>query len=108
MTIGISECAISPGSSRRRCGSTPPVARAASQNVPATTPANTSSPAVRSSVAVAVEPGYSSTKLRHWGVAEKLSNAVDPSNTASTATVPGRTGSDGRWSNGLPIAIRPS
>jgi hypothetical protein len=57
---------------------------------------------------VAVEPVCSSTKLRHCGVAEKLSNAVDPSNTASTATVPGRTGSDGRWSNGLPIAIRPS
>jgi hypothetical protein len=33
---------------------------------------------------------------------------VDPSRIASTATVPGRTGIDGRWSNGLPIAMRPS
>ena len=40
--------------------------------------------------------GVRSTKSRHCGIAEKLSNAVDPSNTASTATVPGRTGSDGR------------
>jgi hypothetical protein len=63
---------------------------------------------VRSSVAVAAESVWSSTKPRHCGVAEKLSNAVDPSSTASTATVPARTGSDGRWSNGLPIAMRPS
>ncbi len=60
------------------------------------------------SVAVAAEPAVSSTKLRHCGRAEKLSNAVDPSSTDSTATMPGRTGSDGRWSNGLPIAMRPS
>ena len=40
-------------------------------------------------------------------IAEKLSNAVEPSNTASTVTVPGRIGSVGRWSNGLPISMRP-
>ena len=60
------------------------------------------------SVAVAADPAVSSMNVRHCGLAEKLSNAVDPSSTDSTATMPGRTGSDGRWSNGLPIAMRPS
>jgi hypothetical protein len=45
--------------------------------------------------------------LRQSGDVEKLSNAVDPSSTASMVTVPGRTGSDSRWSNGLPISMRP-
>ena len=49
MTIGISECAIRPGNSRRRCASTPPVVHAASQKVTATAATNTSSPALRSS-----------------------------------------------------------
>ena len=96
MTIGINECAIWPGNARRRSASTPPVVRAASQNVVATTAANTNNPAVRSNVAVSVDDVCASTKLPYWGIAEKLSNAVDPSSTASTATVPGRTGSDGR------------
>lgn len=108
ITIGISEWANSPGSSRRRCASTPPVHRAAAQNVPATTHANSASPAVRTAVAAIPESVRSSTNPRNCGVAEKLSNAVDPSNTDSTATIPGRTGSDGRWSNGLPNAMRPS
>jgi hypothetical protein len=37
-----------------------------------------------------------SAKLRQSGLAEKLSNAVEPNNTESTATTPCRTGSDGR------------
>ena len=41
------------------------------------------------------------------GDEEKLSNAVDPSSTASVTTTPGRTGSDGRWSSGLPTTILP-
>src|SRR5262245_46056738 len=105
---GISECAISPGSSRRRRASTPPVVRAASQNVPPTTAANTNSPAVRSSVAVAGEGVWASTKPRQPGVAEKLSNAVEPNSGARTPRVPARTGSVGRWSNGFPVAMRPS
>ena len=48
-----------------------------------------------------------STKSRQTGIAEKLSNAVEPSSTASRVTVPGRIGSDGRWSKGLPISMRP-
>src|SRR6201999_422179 len=46
-----------------------------------------------------------SAKARHVGDDEKLSNAVDPSSTASVTTTPGRTGNDGRWSNGLPTTI---
>ncbi len=67
----------------------------------------TSSPAVRISVAAAADSVCRSTKLRHTGIAEKLSNAVEPSSTASTVTVPGRIGNDGKWSNGLPISMRP-
>ncbi len=66
-----------------------------------------SSPAVRVNVAVAAESVCRSTKLRHTGIAEKLSKAVEPKSTPSTVTVPGRIGSVGRWSNGLPISMRP-
>ncbi|SHV98949.1 Uncharacterised protein [Mycobacteroides abscessus subsp. abscessus] len=77
--------------------STPPVARAARQNVVATTITKTVSPAVRMATDATVDPWASaSTSPRHSGIAEKLSNAVEPSNTASTATMPGRIGSDGR------------
>ncbi|GAB4698490.1 hypothetical protein MOKP118_19220 [Mycobacterium avium subsp. hominissuis] len=48
-----------------------------------------------------------SEKPRQVGDDEKLSNAVEPSSTASSTTTPGRTGSDGRWSSGLPTTIRP-
>ena len=48
-----------------------------------------------------------SAKPRQVGDDEKLSNAVDPSSTASITTTPGRTGRDGRWSNGLPMTIFP-
>ncbi|CQA12522.1 Uncharacterised protein [Mycobacteroides abscessus] len=57
----------------------------------------TASPAVRIATAATVEPlASSSTNPRHSGIAEKLSKAVEPSSTASTATMPGRIGSDGR------------
>ena len=46
-----------------------------------------------------------SEKPRHVGDDEKLSNAVEPSSTASNTTTPGRTGSDGRWSSGFPMTI---
>src|SRR3954453_5093929 len=105
--MGISECAISPGSCRLVSRSTPPVARAASENVTATTATNTSKPAVRIRLAAGPVCAMLLTKLRQAGDAEKLSNAVDPSSTASMVTTPGRIGSDGRWSNGLPISIRP-
>src|ERR1700742_4458391 len=88
----------------------PPAARAANEKVTATTRMNTSSPSVRSSDDD-TPPGAPrcrespSAKPRHVGDDEKLSNAVDPSNTASSTTTPGRTGSDGRWSNGLPTTI---
>jgi hypothetical protein len=48
-----------------------------------------------------------SAKFRQVTEDEKLSNAVDPRSTASTATTPGRIGNDSRWSKGLPIAILP-
>ena len=90
-----------------------PVARAAPQNVSPTTATNTNSIAVRNAVAPPASPtsgtaaAARSTKFRNVGDWEKLSNAVEPSNTARTATVPGRTGSVGRWSSGLTHSTRP-
>ena len=46
-TMGISECASWPGSERRCSRSSPPVARAASEKVVATTAMKTSIPMVR-------------------------------------------------------------
>ena len=48
-----------------------------------------------------------STNFLKAGDAEKLSNAVEPSSTANTARVPGRTGMVGRWSSGLPATTWP-
>src|SRR5436309_9603098 len=81
------------------------------EKVVATTATKASNPAVRNTDdetatgtmwTVRARP---SAKLRQVVDDEKLSNAVEPSSTASTATTPGRIGSDTRWSKGLPMPI---
>ena len=70
--------------------------------------AKPSSPAVRARVAPPGIPDVASTTARHFGIAEKLSKAVDPNSTASTATVPGRTGRGGQVVEGIAHHYQPA
>ena len=50
------------------------------------------SDAAHASLSTGTDGAYRSTTFRNARVCEKLSNALDPSRTAGTAIIPGRTG----------------